>query len=706
MGEHFDIVKLNGFDNYHLWKFAVQNVIDFQSVSDALIIQNNAAPNVAVMTDEAKLAKAKALISLSVEIHIYAHIQPVTSALEIWNTLKNLYEDRGLSRRITLLRELISIRLEDSKNMNHYVGRIKSTLDKLNGIGFNLDSEWLGAIILAGLTDDFRPLMIGKETNNEQITADLVTPKLLDTQSSNETNAFFNKSQKIKKNKKNKRGKCYTCGSKSHLSDACDQKDSKNITNDTGKCNKKPDSKKTAAFVTLICKSKKQVDDSWYLDSGAACHMTPNDENMRNVKHSSIKEIIGANNGTMRVEKRGSMSIELNEIYIDMDVLHVPDISVNLLSVYQICKEDNTIIFNKNGCQILNADGEVLIQCKATDGVYKLSKAIEIDISTDKSENTSENSAFTWHRRLGHMNLDTMKRMKSCGLGVNFANAGERMIKECEICALGKKCRKPFKPSEIRSKDFLELIHSDVMGPMETRSIGHKLYVLIFIDDFSRKLFVRFLSNKDKVLNEFKAFKTFIEKRTGKSIKVLRSDNGGAPYTPQQNGLAERMNRMLKEKAKCLLFDAKLPKYLWAEATHMAAYIINRSICAALEDKTPNEVFYGKKSNISDLKIFGSKVMVHIPKCKRRKCDANTEKMIFVGYDDDTNGFRCINKNTRKLTISHDVTFHEDIENNELHIECNSDEGNDNDEEDSVTVVDELGEEFASARNTNVKIIE
>lgn len=185
MPKDFDIVKLNGSDNYHLWKFAVKNVIDFQGLTNALIPSSTLTPDVATMTDAAKLAKAKALISLSVETHIYAHIQTATSALEIWNILKHLYEDRGLSRRITLLRELISTRLEDSDNMNDYIGKLKSTSNKLTGIGFELSSEWLGAIMLAGLTEDYRPLIMGIETNNEQITADLITSKLLDMQLTN-----------------------------------------------------------------------------------------------------------------------------------------------------------------------------------------------------------------------------------------------------------------------------------------------------------------------------------------------------------------------------------------------------------------------------------------------------------------------------------------------------------------------------------------
>lgn len=92
----------------------------------------------------------------------------------------------------------------------------------------------------------------------------------------------------------------------------------------------------------------------------------------------------------------------------------------------------------------------------------------------------------------------------------------------------------------------------------------------------------------------------------------------------------------------------------------MATYLINNTLTSST-GKIPNEVFFNKKVNISDLKLFGSPVMVHINKEKRSKLDAKAEKLIFVGYDHTTKGFRCVHQKTGKLTISRDVIFHEPI---------------------------------------------
>lgn len=169
-------------------------------------------------------------------------------------------------------------------------------------------------------------------------------------------------------------------------------------------------------------------------------------------------------------------------------------------------------------------------------------------------------------------------------------------------------------------------------------------------------------------------------------IKILRTDNGteyvngafksflddagiihqkSTPYTPEQNGLAERMNRTLVEKARCMLFDAELELELWAEAINTDAHIINRSPSRGLKDQTPEEIWSGKKPNVEYLRVFGSKAMVHIPKQKRQKLDSKLIECIMVGYCDTTKGYRLFNKMTREILISWDVVFIENQKSNE-----------------------------------------
>ena len=99
---------------------------------------------------------------------------------------------------------------------------------------------------------------------------------------------------------------------------------------------------------------------------------------------------------------------------------------------------------------------------------------------------------------------------------------------ECEACALGKQHRDEFPIHKEKRKTYiLELIHTDVCGPMQTRSLGGALYFLILVDDKSKYTWLYFMRKKSDAFEYFKEFKTMVEKQIGKCIKILRSDQGG-----------------------------------------------------------------------------------------------------------------------------------------------------------------------------------
>lgn len=663
MSKDFDIEKLKGSENYHTWNFAIKNLLEYKGLAKCIT-------DPVEETKPEKLSSAKALLSLCIDKSLYAHICKCDSASAIWKTLQNLYEDKGLSRKIGLLRQLISIRLEDCDGMERYVDQMVTASNKLGDIGFEISSEWKAAILLAGLTENYKPFIMGIEASGSKLTDDLIITKLLDTPSSASGEAFFGG----KKSKKKKTKSCYSCGGKNHTSDECFKK--KN--GEHSKAEKSGKAKN--AFCALLCETDKM---DFYIDSGASNHLTPHGNLLTDKKEATVTQIISANNAKLKVKQAGNLTLNVNEGEIEVgNVLHVPGLVANLLSVYKIVQSGNSVLFNANGCTIKNKHNETIATCKAENGVYRLRSNSEkmCMMSTAKA------NALTWHRRLGHLNYQTMQKMKKAVSGIEYDD-DDSDIKKCEICASGKQNRAPFAKSNSESTRILELIHTDVMGPMETQSIGKAKYILTFIDDYSRKVFCYFIKAKSEVFDKFVEFKSLVENQADCKIKVVRSDNGGeyvserfdrffkkhgiqhqtsAAYTPQQNGRAERMNRTLVEKARCLLFDADLPKTYWAEAVNMAVYITNRTLSSAT-GKVPDEMFFKKKIDISNLKIFGSSVMVHIPKEKRLKWDKKSSKHLFVGYDDDTKGFRCIDKSTRKLTISRDVIFHEDTK-PELHV--------------------------------------
>ncbi len=410
--------------------------------------------------------------------------------------------------------------------------------------------------------------------------------------------------------------------------------------------------------------------------------MTPNSDYMHSIHDAQVSHIITANNSKVEVTGIGKINMKICNTKINLnEVLHVPNISANLLSVNKIVSHGNAVIFNKNGCTILDENGKEIVACKSNNGIYKILPEMENCLLASK---VKEQDVMMWHRRMGHLNFKSLEKMRDGAVyGMNFKNIDVDFSK-CESCAKGKQSRFPFKASITKTTKLLELVHTDLCGPMETTSIGLNRYILTFEDDFSKKTFCYLIKNKSEVLNKFKEFTKKVQNETGHKIVNLRSDNGTeylskefdqfcksngirhqltCPYTAQQNGVAERYNRTILEKAKCLLHDANLSKEFWGEAVNMAVYLINRSVCSSLDNmKTPEEMWSGEKIDVSNIRIFGSKVFVHIPKQKRRKLDFKSETLIFVGYDPDKKGFRCMNENTKKVTISRDVIFKESSE--------------------------------------------
>ena len=202
-----------------------------------------------------------------------------------------------------------------------------------------------------------------------------------------------------------------------------------------------------------------------------------------------------------------------------------------------------------------------------------------------------------------------------------------------------------------------------------------------FLDDFSRLSVVVPVPSKAEVIPTVKKIINMLETQSGQKLRKVCTDRGGeylnnelkdfysakgivhqtpAPYTPEQNGKAERLNRTLMERVRAMLQDAKLPNSLWAEVVTTAIFICNRSpVCG--DFKTPKELFYGDKIDVSNMKTFGARAYFHIPKAQRQKLDPVSIKGIMVGYAADSKAYRIMLDDTKKTIISRDVTFEESI---------------------------------------------
>ena len=220
---------------------------------------------------------------------------------------------------------------------------------------------------------------------------------------------------------------------------------------------------------------------------------------------------------------------------------------------------------------------------------------------------------------------------------------------ECTICTQGKMCPTRSRKPDERAKSPLEFVHCDLAGPIDPVARDGFKYALCFVDDYTGINMVYFLKQKSDTVEATQKFLADIAP-FGK-IKRIWSDNGteftsnqfqsllhenlikhetSAPYSPRQNGTAERMWRSLFEMARCLLLESELPKSLWMYAVMTAAYIKNRCFNSRL-GKTPYEALIGKRPDLSNMHIFGSTCFAYVQNAK--KLEARSKEGVFVGYD-------------------------------------------------------------------------
>lgn len=219
-------------------------------------------------------------------------------------------------------------------------------------------------------------------------------------------------------------------------------------------------------------------------------------------------------------------------------------------------------------------------------------------------------------------------------------------------------------------------------------SLNGALYFVSLRDDYTGYGVVNFMKRKSEGLEHLKNYSARLENEIGHPIITLRSDNGGE-YTsnelevwlkekgilretsvdknPEQNGVSERTNRTILESARSMLHSFSLGVELWAEAIACAVYLLNRVLTTATTESTPYYEWYGRKSNVSHLRIFGCTAYAHIPADEWSKLDPKGLKCIFVGNaetpklrnSETPKEFRPYDPVSRKVKISRDVIFHE-----------------------------------------------
>lgn len=266
------------------------------------------------------------------------------------------------------------------------------------------------------------------------------------------------------------------------------------------------------------------------------------------------------------VKLGSNLSLVKETIQVITNVFYVPDLKNNLLSIGQLQEKGLAILFQHDQCKVYHPEKGLIMETTMASNRMFVVNVVSRPISSACFNTITEDMVQLWYCRYGHLSFKGLKTLQQKEMvhGLPQLNSP---LKLCKDSLVGKQQRDPFpKKSNWRASQILQLIYTDICGPIKPVSNSKKRYFPSFIDDFSRKLWVYFLTEKSVAFATFKRFKTHVEKETNSSIRGICTDRGEeftsqefsnfcsengikrqltTAYTLQQNGVAERKNRTI-----------------------------------------------------------------------------------------------------------------------------------------------------------------
>lgn len=678
--------------NFNNWKFRVKALLEEKQLENTL---EKLVSDCETEKDQAEFkikdAKAKSIIVQCVSDKHLDIIKDSNTAKEMVKALEDVFQRKSIFTKLTLKKKLLTLKHKKNQKLEDHFHIFDTLIRELESIESKVQESDKVCHLLLSLNEEYEAVITAIETLNTDVTMDFVKSRLLDEELKIKNKQGINETAPEVSFKTNMYT-CYKCGKEGHKIADCRQNNysryrrgnSRNRgrnrrgnfqdrSQDSSQANKADE----IAFIALSSSTSTRRIDNFIMDSGCTQHMVMGELEgcMSNVTNLETQVKIGTAKAdeVLIAAKQGTLIGTCQGKDITIEALIVPGMSHNLISVSKLLRKDFKVTFNndrlgKKRCVI--SKNNSTIYCNFIDNLFSLNidlKSKNCNYIGNENCNVAEKNTDNniWHRRLGHINRYSLKL-----LGLPYSK------EICKSCIEGKSTRKPFYKSKSKSVKIGQLIHTDIAGPISQPTPEGYKFFQVMIDDYSHFLIVKLLKSKNEAEQNIIDFIKLIKTQHNQKTQRIRCDNGGEfssnyfksfckntgiqleytmPYTPQENGIAERMNRSLLDKVRTKFAETNLPRELWGEAIQCAAYELNRSPTEANNGETPASRWH-KNNDLSKLRIFGSETWaVVLP--KQSKLEKRAKHCIMVGYSGG--GYRLWDYKKDEIFCSRDVRFNE-----------------------------------------------
>ncbi|GAU40816.1 hypothetical protein TSUD_398000 [Trifolium subterraneum] len=595
-----------------------------------------------------KDSKALFLIHQCVDSKVFEKIADATTSKDAWDILQKSYGGDAKVKKVklqALKRQFELLEMKNDEAVAEYFTRVETLTNQMKNCGSTLSEEEMVEKVLRTLTHKFDHIVVTIEQ-----TKDLSEIKMEDLQSTlkahelkhgernhgkEDEQALFVKFKRYQDEKKKWQNKkvsskkeggqktkkdksiiqCYNCNKYGHYASECKAPKKKKSQNTEEEANVAQDDSTSEDDVSFMVTITDETAESmvWYFDTGCSNHMTGNKSILTDFNKCLNTRIKLANGNFIAAEGMGNVVIQRsNGKKADIEkVLYVPGMKCNLMSVGQLLEKGFKAVFEGETLKLFDSRQRLILKtAQSQNRTFKTQvKTIEVECLATSTE---DKDSDLWHKRYGHLNFKSLSMLNSKNMVLGLPSV-IAPVDTCTTCLLGKHPRSPFKSNlPMRSSEVLNVVHSDICGPIDVLSTGGNKYFITFVDEYSRMIWLYHIKAKSEAFEVFKRFKTLVEKQSDKSIK--------------HNGLAERRNRSILDMARSMVKQKGLPHRFWGEAVSTAVYILNRSPTKKLIDKVPEEVWSKCKPSVTHFKVFGSLSYKHVPDARRKKLDDKSLK--------------------------------------------------------------------------------